>query len=264
MGKDKNHLKMERPNYKNWMPKGMILGFAGAFALCLVLTLVIRLGWLRIVFLIASIALACVTLWTLLMHRAFSYEGKRQMSRQIIEGVAAYIDLNGDGRILDVGCGSGALAIAVAKRNQKAFVTGIDRWGAEYASFSKSLCEENARIEGVGDRTEFKQGDALKLDFPDGSFDAVVSNYVYHNIPSKDRQAILLETLRVLKKGGTFAIHDIFSRNNYGDMQGFVQKLKDIGYEKVELIPTDNGRFMSKWEATWMALSGSAVLVGKK
>ena len=47
-------------------------------------------------------------------------------------------------------------------------------------------------------------------------------------------------------------------------MQGFVQKLKDIGYEKVELIPTDNGRFMSKWEATWMALSGSAVLVGKK
>lgn len=116
----------------------------------------------------------------------------------------------------------------------------------------------------MGDRTEFKQGDALKLDFPDGSFDAVVSNYVYHNIPSKDRQAILLETLRVLKKGGAFAIHDIFSRNNYGDMQGFVQKLKDIGYEKVELIPTDNGRFMSKWEATWMALSGSAVLVGKK
>ena len=264
MGKDKKHLNMERPNYKNWMPKGMIWSFAAACAVCLVLKLVIKLNTLRFVFLIATIVLACVTLWTLLMYRAFSYDGKRQMSRQIIEGVAAYVDLPEGGRILDVGCGSGALAIAVAERNPKASVTGIDRWGAEYASFSKSLCEENARIEGVGDRTEFKQGDALKLDFPDGSFDAVVSNYVYHNIPSKDRQAILLETLRVLKKGGTFAIHDIFSRNNYGDMQGFVQKLKDIGYEKVELIPTDNGRFMSKWEATWMALSGSAVLVGKK
>ena len=179
------------------------------------------------------------------------------------------IDIPQTGEILDIGCGGGAniarlLAIAVAKCNPKASVTGIDRWGAEYASFSKSLCEENARIEGGGDRTEFRQGDALKLELPDGTFDTVVSNYVYHNIPSRDRQAILLETLRVLKKGGTFAIHDIFSRNNYGDMQGFVQKLKDIGYEKVELIPTDNGRFMSKWEATWMALSGSAVLVGKK
>ena len=85
-----------------------------------------------------------------------------------------------------------------------------------------------------------------------------------HTVDTAEGYQILLETLRVLKKGGTFAIHDIFSRNNYGDMQGFVQKLKDMGYEKVELIPTDNGRFMSKWEATWMALSGSAVLVGKK
>ena len=242
----------------------MIWSFAGAFAVCLVLTLVIKLNWLRIVFLIATIILACVTLWTTLMHRAFSYEGKRQMSRQIIEGVAAHIDLPEGGRVLDVGCGSGALAIAVAVRNPKASVTGIDRWGAEYASYSKSLCEENARIEGVVDRTEFKQGNALKLEFPDGTFDAVVSNYVYHNIPSRDRQAILLETLRVLKKGGIFALHDIFSRSNYGDMQAFVQKLKGMGYEQVELIPTDEGRFMTRWEATWMALSGSAILVGKK
>ena len=247
MGTDKKHLNMERPNYKNWMPKGMIWSFAAACAVCLVLTLVIKLNWLRIVFLIATLVLACVTIWTVLMHRAFSYE-----------------DLPEGGRILDVGCGSGALAIAVAKCNPKATVTGIDRWGAEYASFSKSLCEENARIEGVGDRTEFRQGDALKLDFPDGTFDTVVSNYVYHNIPSRDRQAILLETLRVLKKGGTFALHDIFSRSNYGDMQAFVERLKGMGYERVELIPTDGGRFMTKWEATWMALSGSAVLVGKK
>ena len=105
---------MERPNYKNWMPKGMIWSFAAACAVCLVLTLVIKLNSLRIVFLIATIVLACVTLWTLLMYRAFSYDGKRQMSRQIIEGVAAYVDLPEGGRVLDIGCGSGALAIAVA------------------------------------------------------------------------------------------------------------------------------------------------------
>ncbi len=46
--------------------------------------------------------------------------------------------------------------------------------------------------------------------------------------------------------------------------QAFVEKLKGMGYERVELIPTDDGRFMTRWEATWMALSGSAILVGKK
>ena len=103
----------------------------------------------------------------------------------------------------------------------------------------------------------------MKLDFPDESFDAVVSNYVYHNIPG-DRQAILMETLRVLKKGGTFAIHDIFSRQKYGDMQAFIKKLKDLGFESAELIDTTDGRFMTGKEASWMLLSGSALLVGKK
>ena len=53
-----------KANYKNWMPKGMILSFAAACAVCLLLTLFIRLGWLRVIFLIATVALACVTLWT--------------------------------------------------------------------------------------------------------------------------------------------------------------------------------------------------------
>lgn len=253
-----------KANYKNWMPKGMITCFAASCALCLVLALFIRLNWLRVLFLIATVVLAFVTLWTVLMYRAFSYDGKRQMSRQIIDGVAEYVVLPEGGRCLDVGCGSGALANAVAKRNPQGTVTGIDRWGAEYASFSKKLCEDNAKAEGVAERTSFARGDAQKLDFLDGTFDAVTSNYVYHNIPSRDRQAILQETLRVLKKGGTFAIHDLFSKDKYGDMQAFVKKLKDLGYEQAELIPTDNGKFMSPWEAKWMGLSGSALLIGKK
>ncbi len=46
----------------------------------------------------------------------------------------------------------------------------------------------------------------------------------------------MLETLRVPKKGGTFAIHDLMSERRYGDMQAFVQKLREMGYERVELI----------------------------
>ena len=161
------------------------------------------------------------------------------------------------------GCGSGALAIAIAKRNPKAEVIGVDRWGKEYASFNKPLCENNAKAEGV-ENVSFRQGDATHLDFPDETFDTVASNYVYHNIPSNDRQAILLETLRTLKKGGTFAIHDIFSESKYGDMQAFIKKLKELGYEKVDLIDTTNGKWIRKSEAGWMGLSGSALLTGTK
>ena len=261
-----------KPDYKNWMPKGMI--FSAAVASAVFLLLFVLLGCtgvlsgalktaLFIVFLCLSVIGLGATLWMVLMYRAFSYGGKRQMSRQIIEGIAKHVQLPDGGRGLDVGCGSGALTIAVAKRNPGAQMVGLDRWGKEYASFNKPLCENNAKAEGVGN-TSFMQGDATKLGFPDESFDAVVSNYVYHNIPTKDRQALLLETLRVLKKGGTFAIHDIFSKAKYGDMQAFLKKLEEMGYEKAALIDTTDGTFITRPESVWMALAGSALLVGRK
>ena len=260
-----------RPDYKNWMPKGMVLSSLGVTAFFLLLSVVSGLtkgtgGRLKsvlfIVFLIAAAIGTCVSVWMILMYRAFSYNGRRQMSKQIIEGIAGYVTLPDGGRGLDVGCGSGALAIACARRNPKASFIGIDRWGKEYASFNRPLCERNARAEGVGN-VSFRRGDATQLAFPDESFDAVTSNYVYHNIPG-DRKAIVLETLRVLKKGGTFALHDIFSKAKYGDMNAFVRKLRDLGYESVELIDTTEGMFMTRRESAWMALSGSALLVGRK
>ena len=260
-----------RPDYKNWMPKGMVLAAVAATVVCAILFAVFGLtglvsgalkATLFALFLTGTVFGICVSVWMILMYSAFSYNGRRQMSRQIIEGVAAFVELPGGGAGLDVGCGSCALTIACAKRNPNASFIGIDRWGREYASFSKQLCESNARAEGV-DNATFRHGDATALDFPDGSFDAVTSNYVYHNIPG-DRQALLLETLRVLKKGGVFAIHDVFSKYKYGDMRAFLKKLKEMGYEDVRLIDTADGKFMSRREALWMDLSGSALLVGKK
>jgi len=261
-----------KPDYKNWMPRGMVLTAAAVTAVFLILFLVFGLtglvsGGLKtalfVVFLAGTLVSLAVSVWMLLMYRAFSYNGTRQMSKQIIQGIAEQVRLPEGGKGLDVGCGSGALAIACAKRNPGAGFVGVDRWGKEYASFNKPLCEANAKAEGVSN-VRFDRGDATALDFPDGSFDAVVSNYVYHNIPTRDRQAILLETLRVLKKGGTFALHDIFSPAKYGDMQAFVRKLKELGYEKVELIDTTNGKFMSPRESKWMGLSGSGLLIGRK
>ena len=252
-----------KADYKNWVPNGMIYGFGAATA-----GLATAAGIVKnkpISALLGAGALGCGawTAWCVYANGQFSYDGKRQLSRQIVEGTAEYITLPEGGVGLDVGCGSGALTIACAKRNPQGTMIGIDRWGAEYASFSKELCEKNAEAEGISN-VSFQKGDACKLDFPDESFDAVTSNYVYHNITGKSKQALLRETLRVLKKGGTFAIHDLMEPSRYGDMEKFVAELKAEGYEDVRLIKTTNGMFMSPGESKLMMLAGSTLLAGRK
>lgn len=68
----------------------------------------------------------------------------------------------------------------------------------------------------------------------------------------------------MLKKGGTFAIHDEFSKGKYGDTHQLVNKLRDMGYEKAELLDTFDGLFMTSKEAGPLGLKGSGLLVGKK
>lgn len=262
-----------KPEYGNWIPRKMIVSFlcistvflSGAFVFAL--TGIISHAVLRwILFSVFSLLfLICffISIWSISARRAFSYNGKRRLSMQIIEGVATYVSVPDGGSILDVGCGSGALAIACAKQNPDATVTGIDRWGKDYELFSKQRCEDNAKAEGV-ENTRFVQGDAAKLDFPDESFDAVTSNYVYHNMLNKDKHTLLLETLRVLKKGGVFVIHDLMNIGNYGDMHAFTEILKKQGYRQVELIDTTNGMFMTPDEAKRLMLKGSTILYGIK
>lgn len=259
----------DKPDYKNWIPKWMFGAFTAGALISLILLIVFALalhGAVKVIlvtiFALAFLLCAVSDIWSIFAYNKFSYDGKRKLSKSIIDGIADYVDLPDSGTALDIGCGSGALAIAVAKKNPNAKVVGCDRWGKEYKEFSKLLCAENAKAEGCKNIT-FQKGDATALPFEDESFDAVVSNYVYHNIPSTDRQEILLETLRTLKKGGTFALHDIFSKNKYGYMEPFVQKLHNMGYEKVELIDTAD-KFMSPKEAKLMMLSGSALLYGTK
>ena len=262
-----------KPDYKNWIPKGMMFSLIAGTVLSLALLLVFVVfgigvsGKLRVVlgvvFGVAFVVCAKYTEWCVYAYRSFSYDGERKLSKQIIDGTAKHITLPEGGVGLDIGCGSDALTIACAKRNPQGKMVGIDRWGKEYASFSLLLCEKNAAAESVKNAS-FQHGNAVKLDFPDESFDAVTSNYVYHNITGADKQAHLLETLRVLKKGGMFAIHDLMSPGRYGDMQAFVQKLRDMGYERVELIDTTDGSFMTPKEAKRLMLRGSTLLAGRK
>ncbi len=263
-----------KPDYKNWVPKGMVGGFVAGTALALVLfvlfgaTGLILHGTARLVCAIVlglgTLVLLCMSVWMGALYRTFDYNGKRKLAKTIVEGVAEYVDLPDGGVGLDVGCGSGALTIASAKRNPNAQMVGCDIWSGAYkGSFTKRRCEDNAKAEGT-DNVRFEEGNAVRLPYADGSFDAVCSNYVYHNVMGADKQALLLETLRVLKKGGTFAIHDLMSKARYGDMEAFVRKLRAEGYAEVRLIDTTDGTFMGRREASWLDLGGSTMLVGRK
>ena len=265
---------MQKPDYKNWVPKSMVIGLGAAtaasaslFALFGTSNRILKDRPRQIAaaaFGIATPVLLFYTAWMGALHRTFDYKGKRKLAKTIIEGTADFVTLPDGGTGLDVGCGSGALTIACAKRNPKAQMFGCDIWSGAYkAVFTKKRCEDNAKAEGVSN-VRFTEGNAVQLPFPDESFDAVTSNYVYHNIAGHNKQQLLLETLRVLKKGGSFAIHDLMSRARYGDMDAFVKKLKAEGYEDLRLIDTTDGRFMGRREAMLLGLGGSTLLVGKK
>ena len=263
-----------KPDYKNWVPKSMVYGLAGGTLVALLLFLLfgatgaILRGTPRLIcgilFGAGTLILLCFAVWMGALHRTFDYNGKRKLAKTIIDGTAKYVTILEGGTGLDVGCGSGALTIACAKRNPKAAMVGCDIWSGAYkAVFTKKRCEDNARAEGVSN-VRFEEGNAIHLPFADERFDAVTSNYVYHNIAGHDKQELLSETLRVLKKGGTFAIHDLMSKARYGDMDAFVRRLKAEGYEDVRLVDTTDGTFMGKKEAAWLGLAGSALLIGKK
>ncbi len=263
-----------KPDYKNWVPKGMVNGLIAGTVLVFVLFMLFgATDWIlhgtaryicAVVLGVGTLALLFFAVWMGSLYRIFDYNGKRKLSKTIIEGVAAYVSVPDGGVGLDVGCGSGALTIESAKRNPGAQMVGCDIWSGAYkSSFTRKRCEDNAAAEGVSN-ARFEEGNAVALPFADESFDAVCSNYVYHNISGHDKQALLLETLRVLKKGGIFAIHDLMSPARYGDMDAFVRKLRAQGYADVRLIDTTDGTFLGHNEAAWLGLGGSTLLVGRK
>ena len=127
--------------------------------------------------------------------------------------------LDGDERVLDMGCGRGAVSIAVAKRLGSGRVTGIDLWSThDQSGNSRAAAMRNAVLEGVDDRISIETGDMRALPFPDASFRLVVSSLAIHNISSRaGRERAVTEAWRVLEPGGHLAIADIRTTALYAE-----------------------------------------------
>ncbi|MGZ4136745.1 MAG: class I SAM-dependent methyltransferase [Actinomycetota bacterium] len=105
------------------------------------------------------------------------------------------------GRVLEVGCGPGRLAVPLARQGLD--VTGLD---LDPAMIDRARINAE-RAFGTDRRLSFVVGDAAALAFPDGSFDLVVSTMSMHHW--EDPAAGLREIARVLRPGGRALVWDL-------------------------------------------------------
>lgn len=148
----------------------------------------------------------------------YSKVGKLALCERILDGIS----WRGDERVLDVGCGRGLLTVAAAHRLCSGKVVGMDVWlpSAITGDQSNSVLQ-NAQIEQLSDRVQIQKGDARDLPFPDSVFDAVVSNFVVHELRTpEERRQMMREIARVLKPGGHVALADfIFTSECVADLK---------------------------------------------
>ena len=121
------------------------------------------------------------------------------------------LNLRGDERILDLGCGRGAVLLLAAQHLTTGRAVGIDLWRrADQSGNSAEATRRNAVAEGVADRVELHTGDMTALPFADNSFDVVVSSLAIHNIRGNaGREKAVDEAVRVLRPGGRLLIADV-------------------------------------------------------
>lgn len=275
-----------KADYGNWVPAAMmkmmtLVSVILIIAAVLLCTLT-DIKWLKIIAVIAAAVMVLFTAYMGICRHIFAsggpgknlpnaenyirIEGLDGVMGRIHHFLAEHLDWDGKGQLLDIGCGSGALTIRCAKKYPNAQLTGIDYWGTEW-SYGKEQCERNAGIEGVADRITFRHGDAAKLDFADETFDAAVSNFVFHEVKSQpDKPELIKEALRVVKKGGSFAFQDLFCQKSlYGDINEVISELKASGVSEINFIPdVEKLGFVPAFVQTPWMISGIGLIYGKK
>jgi len=247
-----------KPEYGNWVSAKLIY-IPGA---------------LTLVFLGFSVVLPALLIGTVLFFLPvvyFAYARHRFSRRggdiqaRIQDLLLDYLDWDGEGKVLDIGCGNAPLTIKIARKYSDAEVTGVDYWGKTW-EYSKSVCERNAEIEGVAKRVTFQKASASALPFDDGAFDVVVSNLVFHEVSGvRDKRDVIKEALRVVRKGGVFVFQDLFMwKMVYGGVDDLLETIRGWGIERVDLVDTSDSEFIPKALKLPFMLGTVGVLHGRK
>jgi ubiquinone/menaquinone biosynthesis C-methylase UbiE len=178
-------------------------------------------------------------------HDTFSFHGKLRELRQRTANLARI--QYGDA-VLDVGCGTGTLALEVARRvGQAGRIAGVDPGAEQIGRARAKAARRNAPI-------EFQIGVIEQLPFPDATFDVVLSTLMMHHLQAPLKRQGLAEIARVLKTGGRLVIAD-FTRKQEREgraarfhaggssVQDLVALVSDAGFDQVETEEMQPPRF---------------------
>lgn len=119
---------------------------------------------------------------------------KHEAFRQHIVELAR---LGGNEHLLDAGCGTGLTALRVAAQYPGCAVYGID-----ISPKMVQVAQRDAERQGLA--ADFRVGSITHLSYPDGSFDVVITNIMYHHLDLAEKRQAVAEIARVLKPGGRY------------------------------------------------------------
>lgn len=153
-------------------------------------------------------------------------------------------------RVLDVGSGTGAVALQAAERaGARGEAIGVD-------ASPEMVAKATDKARGRSPAPRFEVALIEDLPFENGSFDRVVAQLMIHHLPEDLRPTGLAEVRRVLKPGGTVAITDFATLGGSARTHLFALRrqrpqqraswltslLEEAGFEDVEQIPSQFGR----------------------
>jgi len=148
-----------------------------------------------------------------------------EWGRATIGAFIDFIDPEAGWSALDVGCGAGNLAMALARRVRR--VDGIDQ-SAPMVQRAKEHCAES----GLGN-CSFRVGGADAIPFSDSVFDLVTTSAVLYLVA--DQAIAATEMARVVRPGGVIALHEPTPDMSVGRMRAFLDERRRSGVELPDL-----------------------------
>ena len=230
-------------NFGNWIRRRIVLTFLLTGLIFIGLSAIIPIPLIRLVLWVVAGVTLLIFAYLTYVYYQFSEQGGG-VQRRLWTLVIDHLHWDHRGQVIDIGTGNGPLAILLAAKYPDVRVTGIDYWGVAW-EYSQQVCEQNAAAMGVAQRTCFQKASASNLPFEDGSFDAAISHFVFHEVAdAPDKRAVIREALRVIRKGGAFAFQDMFlDQELYGDTDSLLDTIHSWGIEEVYFV--DSGKVLN-------------------